>query len=76
MSGKQRGTEVMAVQYPQKLMYFLSSLGCFRTALAIAANTGNMKILELLQQSVKRSHEGQSGHTSMYYSIWPHSAAE
>lgn len=45
----------MAVQYPQKLMYFLSSLGCFRTALAIAANTANMKIMELLQHSVQCS---------------------
>ena len=48
--GEQRGTEVMAMQCPQKLMYFLSSLGCFRSALMIAAVAANMNVIRLLLQ--------------------------
>lgn len=35
----------MAMQCPQKLMCFLSSLGCFRTAVMFAALAGVMNVM-------------------------------
>lgn len=40
----------MAMQCPQKLMYFLSSLGPFRTALMIATMVGDLNIIQTLHR--------------------------
>lgn len=41
-------TEIMAMQCPQKLMYFLSSFGPFRTALMFAVIAGDLNIIQIL----------------------------
>lgn len=68
MFGEQRGTEVMAMQCPQKLRYFLSSLGCFRTTLMVAAAVRNMNAIRLLlRHGADLSHEDQFGKTALSY---------
>lgn len=62
MFEERRRTQVMARQCLQKLMYFLSFLGCFRTTLVIAAYAGNVNVLRLLlQHGVDLFHRNKHG---------------